>query len=61
VPPEDPEIIEQAIRRAITDDNLVNGAAEINYQIAKEKLDKKLIKPKIVELYKSVFRTISNN
>lgn len=54
VPPDDPDIIETAIRRALSDDDLVNNAAEINYKTVKERLDENIIKPKVVEFYKSV-------
>lgn len=39
VPPEDPDIVEQALRISIIDDDLVNKAAEQNYAVIKEKLD----------------------
>ncbi len=39
VPPEDTDILEQAIRKAIADDELVNKAAEINFQTIKTRAD----------------------
>ena len=54
VPPEDPEIVERAIRGAITNDVLVNKAAEINYKSAREKLDDQIIKPKVKEIYSTI-------
>ena len=54
VPPEDPEVVEQAIRRALTDDDMVNRAAELNYKLASKKLDYSLLKKSAVELYDSV-------
>lgn len=39
VPPEDPDIIELAIRTALSDDCLVNQAAAINWQIAEDRLE----------------------
>jgi glycosyltransferase involved in cell wall biosynthesis len=54
VPPEDPAIIEQAIRVAIQNDDLVNKAAEINYYLAREKLDNQIIKPKVQEIYRTI-------
>lgn len=51
VPPEDPEIIENAIRRALTDDALVNHAAELNWQLAMEKLDNDVIRHKVSNYY----------
>jgi hypothetical protein len=54
VPPEDPEIIERAIRTAMTDDDLVNRAAEINWDVARSRLDDTLLKHKAVEMYRSI-------
>ena len=51
VPPEDPEIIEKAIRRALTDDELVNSAVAVNYQVVQQRLDQDVIIPKVIELY----------
>jgi glycosyltransferase involved in cell wall biosynthesis len=54
VPPEDPDIIESAIRRALTDDELVNHAAEMNYNLAEDRLDRTILQPKAVEMYRRV-------
>lgn len=54
VPPEDPEVVEQAIRRALTDDDLVDSAAEINYRMAAERLDQAILKPNTINLYNLV-------
>jgi glycosyltransferase involved in cell wall biosynthesis len=54
VPPEDPEVVETAIRRAITDDGLVNDAAEKNFRIAKERLDRNKLKEMAIGLYRRV-------
>ncbi len=54
VPPEDPEPIAAAIRRALTDDNLVDRAAEINTQSACERLDYRLIQPQVIAMYEKV-------
>jgi len=51
VPPEDPDIIASAIRKAISDDNLVDNAAQINEETAKRNLDFFLIREKVIELY----------
>ena len=51
VPPEDPEIVEQAIRTALSDDDLVNTAAEINYKITEERLDQDILGPMAVDIY----------
>jgi glycosyltransferase involved in cell wall biosynthesis len=55
VHPEDPESIEVAIRRAVTDDRLVDEAAARNAEIAAERLDDRIIQPQVVDLYKQVF------
>jgi glycosyltransferase involved in cell wall biosynthesis len=54
VPPEDPEVVEQAVRRALTDDELVNQAAERNYHLAAERLDQSILKPKAIDIYNVV-------
>ncbi len=51
VPPEDPQIVAEAIRRAVMDDALVERAAERNRRVAAERLDRELLKPRIVALY----------
>lgn len=59
VPPEDPEIIEKAIRRALSDDELVDNAVEKNSQTARERLDYKMLKQKAIEMYKYVYEKTS--
>ena len=54
VPPEDPEAIATAIRRALEDDALVDRAAEINAQITAERIDLSVIKPRVIAMYKKV-------
>lgn len=56
VPPEDPDIIEQAIRRALMDDVLVNKAAEHNFIVAKERMDSRKLKIKAVEMYENIIK-----
>lgn len=56
VPPEDPEIIEMAIRSALSDDRLVTEAAAINWRIAQERLDSLLLKQKVIDMYSSVWQ-----
>ena len=53
VPPEDPDIIEQAIRKALRDDNMVDQAAAINRQMIKEKLEYNTIGKSIVAMYQA--------
>lgn len=54
VPPEDPESIAVAIRRAVSDDALVDNAAEINAQTVRERLDYRLIQPQVIAMYEKV-------
>ncbi|MBN1636832.1 MAG: glycosyltransferase, partial [Deltaproteobacteria bacterium] len=54
VPPEDPEIIEHAIRQALTEDNLVNQAAKENYHLAARRLDQAVLKPEAINIYTTV-------
>ena len=56
VPPEDPDIVEMAIRSALTDDGLVNEAAAINWRIAQERLDSLLLKQKVIDMYSSLWQ-----
>jgi len=55
VPPEEPKVIADAIRRALTDDSLVDRAAEINEQIAAERLDYSGIQTKVIKMYKDIY------
>jgi len=51
VPPEDPDIIASTIRKAISDDNLVDTAAQINEETAKNNLDFFVIRENVIDLY----------
>jgi glycosyltransferase involved in cell wall biosynthesis len=57
VPPEDPDVIEKAIRRALIDDDLVNRAAEENWKTAVERLDEATLKKKAIDFYEGVIRS----
>jgi glycosyltransferase involved in cell wall biosynthesis len=54
VPSEDPEVIEKAIRVALTDDELINKAAEINLCLATERLDQSKIRPEALKMYETI-------
>ena len=54
VPPESPEDVAAAIRRALVDDTLVQQAAEINTRIADEKLGRDRIRDEVISLYERV-------
>jgi len=55
VPPDDPEIVAAAVRRALTDDELVDRAAETNARVATERLDYSLIQPQVIDMYRTIF------
>lgn len=57
VPPEDPEIIEQMIRRALLNDDLVNNAAKINFQTIAKKVDYHHLKELTIQSYKKILST----
>jgi len=54
VPPDDPDVVENAIRKALTDDNLVNNAAEQNWLTSVERLNANSLKRKTIEFYERV-------
>ena len=54
VPPEEPEVVAAAIRRAVSDDELVDYAAEQNRILAIKRLDQSVIKPQVVEMYDKI-------
>jgi hypothetical protein len=56
VPPEDPQVIASAISTALTNDNLVNRAAELNRVTTKERLDSKIIKPQVIKMYEIILK-----
>ena len=55
VPPEDPEIIAKKILIAIKDDILVDQAGLINQDIIRRKLDQKIVKEKVTQIYRDIF------
>jgi glycosyltransferase involved in cell wall biosynthesis len=52
VPPEQPQTIAAAIQRALTDDQLVERAAELNSAIADQRLDQEKLRPRIIDMYR---------
>ena len=54
VPPEDVTAIAKAIRRAISDDVLVDTAAQTNLQTARDRLDKTKIQPQVIDIYRRI-------
>ena len=57
VPPEDPDIIEKFIRRALQEDELVDHAAEVNAQTVRERLGQELVRQKITIFYEQVMNS----
>lgn len=54
VPPEDPDPIAEALRRALKDDELVNTAADRNARTAEERLEHAAIQAQVVRNYEIV-------
>jgi len=54
VNPQSPSDIADAIRKAVSDDVLMDKAAEFNSQLVFQKLDASIVKPKVLELYRSI-------
>lgn len=54
VPAEDPDRVEQALRRALVDDALVDAAAARNWATAETRLDRRVVQPQAIELYRRV-------
>lgn len=53
--PEDIDEIERALRHALTDDAMIDNAAERNYQVAEQRLDSNKIQALVIDLYEQVF------
>jgi len=56
VAPEDPDEIEQALRRALADDALVERAARRNEELTAARIAYPVLAPRVVELYRRVAR-----
>lgn len=54
VPPEDPDVVEMALRTALTDDQLVDNAAKLNWEIAETRLCQNHIRSKVFNMYRAV-------
>ena len=57
VPPEDPDIIEMAIRKALSDDDLVDNAAVMNWEVALNRLNGSLLKQKTIDMYDDILQS----
>lgn len=54
VPPDDPDAIAAALRRALSDDELVDRGAERNASLAAERLDERTVRPYVIRRYEEV-------
>ena len=54
VPAETPEAVAAAIRRAVTDDELVDRAVAANDRVAASRLDYSVIRPQVVAMYERI-------
>ncbi len=54
VPPEDPHIVATAIRRAVSDDALVDAAADTNWQVARDRLSFAQLRDRAIGVYQRV-------
>ena len=55
VPPEDPQVVADAIKIALKNDALVDEAARINHQVVKERLDRRKIKEQVIRMYMDIY------
>ena len=61
VSPEDPEDVEKAVRKALADDDLVNRAAQLNYDMLFERLEYSKIKNRVGNIYKNLVGDYEEN
>lgn len=54
VPPEDPYAVAEAIRKALSDDELVNRAADINFRTIQSRCDSRIIGEQVRSLYRCI-------
>lgn len=52
--PHDPQDIANAIRRAATDDRLVDNAAQINDRVCRERLDYETVRQQAIHMYETI-------
>jgi glycosyltransferase involved in cell wall biosynthesis len=54
VPPEDAETVAVALKRALCSDTLVDSAQETNWQIAKQRVDVRVIAEDVKRTYREI-------
>jgi glycosyltransferase involved in cell wall biosynthesis len=60
VDPENVDEIVTAIRQAVQDDAMVDGAAEMNDEITRKHLNEDVIKPQVIQYYRDIYREIQS-
>lgn len=58
IPPDDAALIAERLHRALTDDVLVDAAAELNWMTVCERLDQNILKKKAIAFYDEIFRKL---
>jgi len=61
IPPDDVSFIGKRLREALLNDQLVDTASEMNWSVVCQRLDKKKIRDKEIEVYDRIFKDIANN
>ena len=61
VPPEDVDLIEKALRQALTDDILVDQASSLNRETSRKRLSSAVIQPKVIDFYQHVYDSKPEN
>jgi hypothetical protein len=51
---QDPAAITGAIRKAVTDDVLVEKASQLNFELIFNKLDLSIVQPRVIEMYQAI-------
>jgi glycosyltransferase involved in cell wall biosynthesis len=57
--PEDVTAYVEALQIALSDDALVDRAAEENYRMLKDRIDYSLVQPQVLNAYEKVYRTVA--
>ncbi len=58
IPPDDPAALDAAILRAVSDDALVDRAAVLNRRVVEERLDQRVVRPKVLGFYAEAFAAL---
>jgi glycosyltransferase involved in cell wall biosynthesis len=58
IPPDDVALIADRLHRALTDDALVDAAAELNWTTVRERLDQNILKKRAIAFYDEAFRKL---